>query len=240
MYYYLLFAILLFTLITIYWMPKRILYQLKNLYPAVIFNNTDYKNILSRSISLTFDDVPYDNSVFNKIVDRLDQYDYKATFFVIGTNRSITSEQKKSLVKAIKNGHQIGNHGITNSQHIMKDNLTLGEEIIQCDYLIKKLYQMAGVSLPRNMVYRPGCGFFNQRMINLVTNLDYKVVLGSVYPHDPISRSVSLNSWFITKHISHGDIVILHDRDWTIKLLDKLLPELSRNKYQSITLDDLL
>lgn len=58
---------------------------------------------------LTFDDGPSKNTY--KVLEILDKYDIKATFFVIGTN--ITPEYEKLLKSIEKEGHVIGIHTFT-------------------------------------------------------------------------------------------------------------------------------
>ena len=42
---------------------------------------------------------------------------------------------------------------------------------------------------PAHYYFRPGSGFFSSRMQRLVKELGYRLVLGSVYPHDRRSRT---------------------------------------------------
>ena len=57
-------------------------------------------------IALTFDDGPHPKET-DKILDVLDKYNIKATFFVVGKHANWYS---KPLIRASKEGHEIGNH----------------------------------------------------------------------------------------------------------------------------------
>lgn len=143
----------------IYWLPKilinavdaimggRVLMQ-KSLPSNIPLQNNHY-------LALTFDDLPY--GYHRQLIDTLDKYQMKATFFVI--SGQITSmHQLEIFVKAVQNGHQLANHGKINSMHFLKNETSLGKEINDCDEMIKTIYRMANVSLPKQMFYRPGCG----------------------------------------------------------------------------------
>ncbi|KAG5461298.1 MAG: hypothetical protein BJ554DRAFT_6527 [Olpidium bornovanus] len=84
--------------------------------------------------------------------------------------------------------------------------------------------------------FRPGSGFFHGRMLEQVRRAGYTLVLGDNYPHDPVFRSAGLNSWFISARARPGGIVIIHDRPWTVDLLERLLPRLAAGGYRLVTL----
>ncbi|PGH29765.1 hypothetical protein GX50_07492 [[Emmonsia] crescens] len=89
--------------------------------------------------------------------------------------------------------------------------------------------------------FRPGSGFFTTRMRRALAALDYKLVLGSVYPHDaqiPFSR---VNAHHVLDMVKPGAIVICHDgRSWTAPMLRLVLPELRRRGYRVVTVTELL
>jgi len=88
------------------------LYDAKN--EKTIENETDEKEndlneekIEKKYVALTFDDGP---SMYTKnIIDLLKQYNYNATFFVLGNNLNI--DNKELLIESINNGNELGVHG---------------------------------------------------------------------------------------------------------------------------------
>ncbi|MCK5075928.1 MAG: polysaccharide deacetylase family protein, partial [Calditrichia bacterium] len=68
---------------------------------AIYFVNTDKK-----IVALTIDDGP-DSLTTLKILEVLDKYDSKATFFVIS---SYVLENKDIMTKIVNRGHELGNH----------------------------------------------------------------------------------------------------------------------------------
>tara|TARA_R110002033_G_scaffold136310_5_gene175852 strand:- start:1339 stop:2073 length:735 start_codon:yes stop_codon:yes gene_type:complete len=213
-----------------YWLPKSLVVTPLNFfYPEIITNIKPGDNI-----ALTFDDSPYGSE--EAILNLLNEWDQKATFFIISDN--VTPANRETLVKMVKSGHQLGNHGKTNSMHALKSRDVLTHEIVECDNLIKSIYNEANVNLPKKMVYRPGCGVFTRSMIQVASKLGYTIALGSVYPNDPSVRSGFINYYYLKYHLEKNDVIILHDRYWTIPMLQRLLPLLKERSVKSVTLTD--
>ena len=223
--------IIFFSLIFCWWFPKWFFVDrlLEVFFPLVLTRRYHYKHI-----SLTFNNcLPYGNH--NDIIKLLDKHNMLGTFFIISDY--INDSNKAIFVNAVKKGHQLGNHGKTESMHLLSSNLEA--EILDCDKKIKEIYAEAAIPLPSKMLYRPGCGLFSPWMIRQVDNLCYKLALGSVYSNDSIIRSSLVNYYYLINHIEGGDVIILHDRSWINPLLEMLLPWLEKNNYTSVTMDTL-
>ncbi|KAF6843504.1 30.6 kDa protein in fumA 3'region [Colletotrichum musicola] len=116
----------------------------------------------------------------------------------------------------------------------------LEQEILEVRRKIKNIYEYEDVSMVANY-FRPGSGFFSNKMRILVDKLGYRMVLGSVYPHDAQISSWRLNANHILSMARPGAIIICHDRrSWTIPMLRKVLPELRRRGYRILNLTELL
>ncbi|KAL4951118.1 hypothetical protein BDW69DRAFT_44683 [Aspergillus filifer] len=89
--------------------------------------------------------------------------------------------------------------------------------------------------------FRPGSGFFTDRMRALVQRHGFRLVLGSVYPHDPQISVPWVNAAHVLSMVKPGSIIIVHDRrPWTAPMLATVLPELKRRGYRIGTVSDLL
>lgn len=225
-----------------YWFPKRVVLTnfLERFFPKIITRKTILDKFVKmdqpKYIALTFDDLPF--GWHQEIINLLNKYNMKATLFIISSY--VTNENKQIFVDAVKNGHQLGNHGKTNRMHARLSLVELEKEIDDCDKIIKSIYEEAHVSLPKKMCYRPGSGFFTNKMIDLAAKKNYHVTLGSVYPHDPFVPFSWINYYYVIGHLSEGDIVILHDLPWTKPMLELLLPWLVSKNYESVTVDRLI
>lgn len=89
--------------------------------------------------------------------------------------------------------------------------------------------------------FRPGSGVFSDRMRALVQRLGFRLVLGSVYPHDPQISVPWVNAAHILSMVRPGSVIIVHDRrPWTVPMLSIVLPELKKRGYRVGTVSDLL
>ena len=96
--------------------------------------NEDYSNNGKKIVFLTFDDGA-SNTVTPKILKILDDYDVKATFFIMGKVLEDGGENSKKLVKEEYNkGHAIGNHSYCHDYDILYPGRHLDLEAFENDY----------------------------------------------------------------------------------------------------------
>ncbi len=183
---------------------------------------------------LTFDDGPSENTVM--ILDTLDLYGAKATFFVVGT----TAEKNPEILKMIHDrGHSIGNHTyshdyeiIYESPELLLDDLRKNEELIGSiigPENILKLFRFPGGSF----------GEKRQPFRDAVASTEYKYVdwnaLNSDADGNPFSHERSLEE--VKTHCEgKGDVIILmHDtaaKTITAESLPQILEYLSSQGYK--------
>lgn len=216
----------------VYWIPKFFFIRLlESNYPEIVTRKQHMWKV-----ALTFDDVPY--GAFQQILQVLDDNEMKGTFFVISGD--VDDDTYRLLIKAVQNGHQLANHGLTNSMHVLKSKANLENEISSCQNLITEIYKLAGIELPKKQFYRPGCGLFNRQMLDTVKEFGLITALGSVYPNDPMIPFDIVNYLYLINHIEGGDVVVLHDRTWTPSMLIQLIEWMQINKLSSVTMNELL
>ncbi|NTZ20217.1 chitooligosaccharide deacetylase [Paenibacillus sp. JMULE4] len=187
-------------------------------------------------IALTFDDGP--NPVYTpQILDLLNQYGAKGTFFVIGKRVQM---YPAIAIREVNEGHEIANH--TFDHHYLKNfpPERLIEEIRQTQEVIFDITEQ----MPH--VFRPPGGFYNDALLQSVKKDQLTVVMWSWYQDtqdwkkpgvDKIVRQVLDNA-------HNGDIVLFHDLQGdctqTVEALKQILPELTRRGYQFVTVSDLI
>ena len=89
---------------------------------------TDGKKV----VYLTFDDGPSITNTPN-ILKILDEYNIKATFFVMGKSLDSNDEAKDLLKEIVKNGHSIGNHTYSHNYNYLYPNRTMNVDNIMND-----------------------------------------------------------------------------------------------------------
>ena len=211
--------------------------------PNILINYFEYRwpDVLwrvsteSKVVALTIDDAPSEYT--EEILELLKANNATATFFVIGSQ---APGRERVLEDLIRNGNELGNHAMNDEPSRSLSDAKLTEEILAVERNINAAYMSARVG-GRPKYFRPGSGFFSSRMRALLRKLDYRLVLGNIYPHDPQIHSPWLNSKHILSMIRPGGIIVCHDRrGWTVPMLRKVLPELRRRGYRVVTVTKLL
>ena len=157
----------------------------------------------SMKIALTFDDGPHPYKT-NVILDLLEQYGIRATFFVVGENVSYYPEPLK---RAIALGHEIGNHTYHHTPLSSSCEKTVAEEIEKTEEII---FQTAGY---RTTLFRPPEGAFSERSLALLQKMGYRTVCWSfAYADwDPANQMEHQKAFErITRNIHDGEIYLLH------------------------------
>lgn len=215
----------------IYKPPAFLINHFARKWPDVLWQVTTNEKI----IGLTIDDAPSQHTP--EIIKILKENDAHATFFLIGAQMSGREDEMGDIIKA---GSELGNHAMHDeaSRSLPQDQLE--QEILEVRRKIKNIYEYEDIPMVANY-FRPGSGFFSNKMRILIDKLGYRMVLGSVYPHDAQISSWRLNANHILSMARPGAIIICHDRrSWTIPMLRKVLPELRRRGYRILNLTELL
>ncbi len=187
-----------------------------------------------KKIALTFDDGPHPK-LTPKILEVLDKYKVKATFFTVGVNVHYYPEAFESIVS---HGHEIGNHTYTHPHVSRIDTVTLRDEIERCE---AEIYEHGEY---RTKLFRPPEGMIDNGVTSLAKELDYKVILWDIdtrdWDHTPPHEIAEM----VEKKISSGDIILMHDYiahdSPTVEALDLFLPVLIEKGYQFVTVGELI
>jgi peptidoglycan/xylan/chitin deacetylase (PgdA/CDA1 family) len=231
--------LILLAVICVFFTPFYLIYKPPNFlidyfqrrWPDVLFR----VSTTSKVIALTIDDGPSDFT--EEIMELLKANGATATFFVIGSQVPGREDTMKRLVL---NGNELGNHAMHDEPSRSLSDSTLISEMQVVDKMIREAYSAATIPPPPKY-FRPGSGFFSERMRRIVSSLEYQIVLGNIYPHDPQIPHWNVNARHILSMLKPGGIIICHDRrSWTLPMLRKVLPEMKRRGYQVVTVTDLL
>ena len=136
------------------------------------------------------------------ILDILDQYGVKTTFFLVGG----WVDKYPDMVKEIfVRGHEIGNHSNTHPQMSK-----LGEEGIREELrmMSDKVEKLTGV---RPTLFRPPYGDYNDRVIQVARAEGYEAVQWSIDSLDWKDRGTQDIIKRCTYKVENGDIVLFHN-----------------------------
>ncbi|KAI0417461.1 polysaccharide deacetylase [Xylaria grammica] len=224
-------ALLIVPFYIIYKPPPGLIAYFARRWPDVLWEvHTDKK-----VVALTIDDAPSQHT--EEILEVLNSHQATATFFVIGGQ---VSGREDILADIVRSGSELGNHAMHDEPSRDLSDEELATEITAVREKIRTAYEAGEAALPPQY-FRPGSGFFSDRMRKLVSKLEYRLVLGSVYPHDPQIHWSWLNGRHILSMVRPGAIIICHDRrSWTAPMLRKVLKRLKRDGYRVMSLTEML
>ncbi len=179
-------------------------------------------------VALTYDDGPY-SPVTGRILNTLEQYDAKATFFVVG-NR--VNSYKSCVTRAYNMGCEIANHTYSHTILTSAGDSTVISEINKTNNVVKNVTGKAPV-----IVRAPG-GSVNSRVLRLV---DYPFVGWDVDTLDWQSRNSASVVAKIKNNVRNGSIVLMHDLyASTASATETIVPWLVNRGYQLVTVSELM
>ncbi len=183
-------------------LPVKTPWLVKKLYSALTW---DIKPA-TRCIYLTFDDGPIP-IVTPLVLNILQRYDAKATFFCIGDNVHKHPEVFEQVKKA---GHAIGNHTYNHLKGWETDDQTYLDNFLKADELI-------GSNL-----FRPPYGRIKRSQIKLLKEArpDLQIIMWNILSADydaDLKPEKCLDN--VLKHTQNGDMVLFHD---SLKAWDRL------------------
>ncbi|HIW32712.1 MAG TPA: polysaccharide deacetylase family protein [Candidatus Paenibacillus intestinavium] len=158
------------------------------------------KGKASHEIALTFDDGP-DPIYTAQLLDLLQRYDAKATFFVVGVH----AKQNPELLKRMRDeGHTIGVHNYEHKTNWFMRPKTVRKHIKMTNDIIEE------VTGQRSIYYRPPWGIVNLFDYGNVSRLNI-ILWSSLFGdwHKKISAE-KLESRLMKK-LQPGEVLLLHD-----------------------------
>jgi len=168
-----------------------------NFFLPVISRGNTRQNL----IALTFDDGPTEPTT-RQVLELLDKYSVKATFFVSGVNALKHPDIIKEIIAC---GHSIGNHSFHHNPFVMlRNNNYLYQEIFTVQEVLKKM----GI---QTLAFRPPVGIINPKLAPILDKLGMFCVTFSCRAFDAGNRRVKSISSKILKKVKADDIILLHD-----------------------------
>lgn len=165
---------------------------------------------VENEIFLTFDDGPVPGTTA-WILDLLETYNAKATFFCVGEN----VEKNPELFEEIKRkGHMVGNHTYNHLAGWSTDNIEYFHNIRRCAHLVD------------SPLFRPPYGKMKPSQVQFLQR-HYQIVMWDVLSGDfdeemTVDRCVNN----VTRNVNPGSIVVMHDNYKSFDVLKEALPRI--------------
>ena len=148
-----------------------------------------------KAVYLTFDDGPIP-VVTPWVVDLLERYGIKATFFMVGDN---VRKHPQEYQLVIENGHRVGNHTFNHLKGLSTDTREYVENVDKADALI------------HSNLLRPPHGLLRRNQYNELSKR-YQFVMWDLVTRDYSTRlcgeDVLAN---VKKYVRNGSIITFHD-----------------------------
>ena len=167
-----------------------------------------------RVISVTFD-ASWGGDKTMAILDLLDEYDAKATFFLVG----IWVDKYPELVKEIAaRGHEVENHSASHAHFPQLSEHQIRQELDSCS---DKIEALTGT---RPTLFRPPYGDYDNKVVTVTRSEGYECVQWSVDSQDWKNRGVSDLVRRATNNVQPGDIILFHnDSQYIVEALPEIL-----------------
>jgi peptidoglycan/xylan/chitin deacetylase (PgdA/CDA1 family) len=184
-----------------------------------------------RKIAISFDDGPHEMT--EKVLDVLQKFNVKATFFCIGSQ---IEKHPEVLRRIINEGHVVGNHTFSHSKTFgVFTTQKVAEEILQTNAIIHRL------TGKKALFFRPPFGVTNPKISRAVAITKHKVIGWNIRSLDTVIEDETKIFERVKKKVVPGGIILLHDTSLkTVHVLEQLLLFLQSEKYDVITIDKLL
>ncbi len=178
---------------------------LRWLYPSAVWRMDERE----KAVFLTFDDGPIPEAT-PFVLDALDRFGAKATFFMVGDN---VRKHPDIYRMVVGNGHRVGNHTFNHIGGFRHS----GEEYL-------RNADKAGALLHTDL-FRPPHGWMRLRQFRMVGKC-YRVVLWDVVTRDYSKRVTAADVVDnVKRYARNGSIITFHDSVRSIGKLRTALPE---------------
>ena len=184
-----------------------------------------------KAVALTFD-AAWGNEDTNDLIDILDRYDIKATFFVVGQWVDKYPESVKALADA---GHEVMNHSNTHPYMTKLSEEQIAEEINTC---ADKIKNVTGV---RPILFRPPYGDYSDLVVNTAKAVEHYTIQWDVDSLDWKESGVQDIVDRVLSKAAPGSIILFHNAaKYTPQALPTVIEGLIQQGYTFAPVSELI
>jgi len=181
----------------------------------------------SNKVSLMFN-VYQNTSVVYDILDTLDKFSVKSTFFIGGC---WADDNIPCLNEIVLRGHEVGNHGYFHKDH---GALSLSESNNEISLCHKLVVLNTGVNMN---LFAPPSGAYSSSTVEGAAQLGYKCVMWTVDTIDWRDNSADIIYSRAIK-AKGGSLVLMHPMSGTASALERIITYYIKNSLSVCTVSD--
>lgn len=188
-----------------------------------------------KKVAITFDVNWAEKEYLYDILDVLDKYNVKATFFVMGKWVVYPKGNVEKLQEINNRGHEIGNHSYVHPDFSKIGQERMIDEVTKTHDIIK---QVIGIDTE---LFRFPSGAYNDNGVRVMESLGYKNIHWDVDSVDWKQSGLDIEYNRVIKKVKSGSIVLFHNNGkYTADNLDKLIPKLQGQGYELVKVGELI
>ncbi len=206
----------LFLICILILIPSKTPSILKQFFSSYTWDFYERRN--ERKIYLTFDDGPIPD-VTEYVLEQLDKFEAKATFFCIGDN---IQKHPNIFNQIITQDHAIGNHTMSHLKAWKSDPESYIDNILACERIILENSEVKNTA----KIFRPPYGQISYSKFKTLEKMGYRIILWDVLSKDweqTLSPKDCLQN--VIKNAQNGSIIVFHDSIKASKNLKFALPK---------------
>ena len=191
---------------------------IKLLFPMYVWDIPNHE----KKVYLTFDDGP-NPQITEWVLDQLQQYDAKATFFCIGNN---IEKHPDIFQKIIDDNHAVGNHTFNHLKGWETDTNEYIENTRRCSLFMREKEKGISDKGDTFELFRPPYGKIKTSQSRALRRLGYKIIMWDVLSRDfdkTITPEECLKN--VLKNVETGSIIVFHDSIKAAQNLKYVLPK---------------
>lgn len=182
------------------------------------------------AVALTFDAV-WEPGETGRILDILDRYNVRSTFFLTGTWLRHNPDMAREI---ILRGHEIGHHGYAHKRLPELDDDALAKEFSLMEEALQEELNMV------TDLFRPPYGEIDGRVYEYVSGRGYTTVLWSIHPHDWLDPGVDKIISRVIKNVHNGAIILFHtNATQSVDALPIIIQSLKMKGYEILPFTEL-
>ena len=181
--------------------------------------------------SVSFD-AAWGNEDTETLIKILNDYNVKATFFVVGSWVDKYPESVKQLSDA---GHEVMNHSNTHPHMTQIGKEKMLEEVTLCDNKIEK------ITGKKPTLFRPPYGDYNNEVVGTMRDSGHYTIQWDVDSLDWKDLSAQAIYERVTSQVTSGSIILFHNAaKHTPEALPMILKYLKDNNYNVVPISKLI